>query len=85
MRQALPNWAQQTLARHAGDARHVMSMQQLEAGTTGDRIWDAMQHQLNITGAHSPCAADMHCTSTGLLKCADSHHACMHEVVRKLQ
>jgi len=26
-------------------------MQQLEQGTTGDHIWDAMQHQLNTNGA----------------------------------
>ncbi|CAL8462237.1 g1768 [Coccomyxa elongata] len=48
--QALPQWAQQTLARHSGDAREVKTMQQLEQGTTGDHIWDAMQHQLNTTG-----------------------------------
>lgn len=50
MAQALPNWAQQTLQRHAGDARELKTMAQLEAGTTGDAIWDAMQHQLNVTG-----------------------------------
>jgi deoxyribodipyrimidine photo-lyase len=49
--QALPQWAQQTLARHAGDARECKSTQQLEEGTTGDPIWDAMQHQLKTTGA----------------------------------
>ena len=53
--QALPQWAQQTLARHAGDARECQSMEQLEEGTTGDHIWDAMQHQLKSTGVPTPC------------------------------
>ncbi len=50
--QALPQWAQQTLARHSSDAREVKSMEQLEQGQTGDAIWDAMQHQLKTTGKH---------------------------------
>jgi hypothetical protein len=48
--QALPKWAQETLARHSSDSREVKSMQELEEGRTGDAIWDAMQHQLKTTG-----------------------------------
>ena len=49
--QALPQWSQQALQQHAGDAREIKSLEQLESGTTGDVIWDAMQHQLKTYGA----------------------------------
>ena len=49
--QVLPKWAQKTLRAHQGDRREIKSQQQLEQGTTGDEIWDALQHQLNTTGA----------------------------------
>lgn len=48
--QVLPNWAQKTLNAHKGDRRDLKSLEQLEKGTTGDKIWDALQHQLNVTG-----------------------------------
>lgn len=46
----LPQWAQKTLKAHKGDKRELKSLEQLEKGTTGDEIWDALQHQLNVTG-----------------------------------
>jgi len=47
----LPAWAYQTLADHRGDRReHVFSLEELEAGVTGDELWDASQHQLLRTG-----------------------------------
>ena len=49
----LPSWAQKTLKAHNGDRRELKTMEQLELGTTGDEIWDALQHQLNKTGLRS--------------------------------
>jgi hypothetical protein len=49
--QAVPRWARATLERHAADPRPRMSLAQLEAGGTGDALWDAMQRQLVLTGA----------------------------------
>ena len=51
--QALPSWAQKTLEKHASDARHEKSLEQLEQGKTGDALWDAAQQQLASTGL--PC------------------------------
>ena len=48
--QALPQWSQQALQQHMGDAREVKTLEQLENGGTGDDIWDAMQHQLKTYG-----------------------------------
>ena len=48
--QALPSWSQATLSRHAGDRRTLYTPQQLDAGTTGDKFWDAAQQQLATTG-----------------------------------
>ena len=48
--QALPDWSVKTLRGHASDQRDVKSVEQLERGETGDLIWDALQHQLNVTG-----------------------------------
>lgn len=45
--ESLPNWAQQTLAEHASDARpHVYSVDQFEAAETHDELWNAAQRQL---------------------------------------
>ena len=49
----LPSWAQKTLKAHNGDRRELKTMEQLELGTTGDEIWDALQHQLYKTGPWS--------------------------------
>lgn len=52
----LPQWAQDTLAAHAGDERDVKTLEQLEKGATGDQGWDAMQHQLVLTGVSNTCS-----------------------------
>jgi deoxyribodipyrimidine photo-lyase len=45
--ESLPEWARRTLAKHAGDRRpEVYSAAELEAGRTGDRLWNAAQMQL---------------------------------------
>jgi deoxyribodipyrimidine photo-lyase len=44
---AVPAWAQQTLARHAKDPREATyDRAALEAANTGDRLWNAAQRQL---------------------------------------
>jgi deoxyribodipyrimidine photo-lyase len=48
---SLPAWARKTLAEHAGDPRaQLYELPQLEAGTTGDPIWNAAQRQLVADG-----------------------------------
>ena len=43
----LPDWGRKTLAEHAADARPARySRQQLEAGETADRLWNAAQRQM---------------------------------------
>lgn len=45
--ESLPDWAQQTLAKHASDTReHFYSREQFEAGQTHDELWNAAQRQL---------------------------------------
>ncbi|UCC85329.1 MAG: deoxyribodipyrimidine photolyase [Gemmatimonadota bacterium] len=45
--QTLPDWAQKTLAEHAGDRRpHVYTLEELEGAATHDRIWNAAQTEL---------------------------------------
>lgn len=45
--ESLPDWAQQTLAKHAQDVRpYVYSLEQFEAAQTHDRLWNASQRQL---------------------------------------
>lgn len=56
--QALPSWAQKTLEKHSSDPRHEKSLQQLERGQTGDKLWDAAQQQLADTGTHLLHARD---------------------------
>ena len=46
-----PAWALKTLAKHAGDRRPVLyTREQLEAGETGDPLWNAAQKEMLITG-----------------------------------
>ncbi len=46
-----PDWALKTLAKHSGDRRPVLySATQLEAGDTGDPIWNAAQKEMVLTG-----------------------------------
>jgi photolyase PhrII len=47
---ALPPWAQATLAEHADDPRAVIDHETLSRGLTGDAYWDAMQRSLRIHG-----------------------------------
>lgn len=53
MRQVVPQWAQKTLERHAADPRPLVTLAELETGSTGDELWDAMQQQLVLTGARA--------------------------------
>ena len=49
--ESLPNWAQETLAEHAGDRReYVYSLQEFESAQTHDALWNAAQRQLLIEG-----------------------------------
>ncbi len=44
---SLPDWAQQTLAEHAGDPRdYVYDLEQFESASTHDPLWNAAQTQL---------------------------------------
>lgn len=48
---ALPTWALKTMAEHRGDARQeVYTPEQIEAGQTGDELWNATQRELVNTG-----------------------------------
>ena len=48
---AIPEWAQKTLAEHAGDPReHRYSLEELESAATHDEIWNAAQRELLIEG-----------------------------------
>lgn len=45
--ESLPDWAQETLAEHAGDKRDpVYTLEQLEEARTYDELWNAAQRQL---------------------------------------
>jgi len=45
--ESLPDWAQETLRAHAGDARpYVYSLAELETAATHDEVWNAAQRQL---------------------------------------
>jgi len=49
--ESLPDWAQQTLKKHARDERpHVYSLAQLESAATHDVLWNAAQTQLAREG-----------------------------------
>jgi len=46
-----PAWALKTLAKHADDPRPILfTAARLEAGETGDPLWDASQKEMLITG-----------------------------------
>jgi deoxyribodipyrimidine photo-lyase len=48
---AIPDWARKTLAEHAGDARpHAYSEEELAAGETHDRYWNAAMREMRETG-----------------------------------
>ncbi len=45
--ESLPDWAQQTLQKHAGDPRpYVYSLEEFENAQTHDDLWNAVQMQL---------------------------------------
>lgn len=47
----LPEWARRTLDDHRQDRRRALfSLEALEAGATGDELWDASQHEVLKTG-----------------------------------
>lgn len=49
--ESLPDWAQETLRKHASDRReHVYTAAQLDAATTHDLLWNAAQRQLKGEG-----------------------------------
>jgi deoxyribodipyrimidine photo-lyase len=46
-----PEWARQTLAKHAADHRpYVYTAKQLEAAETHDELWNAAQTEMVVTG-----------------------------------
>jgi hypothetical protein len=47
---ALPPWARATLDAHCLDVRELVSMERLERGRTGDRLWDLAQRSLVTQG-----------------------------------
>lgn len=49
--QGFPDWAQQTLIKHAADPRaNVYSYEQLESGKTHDKLWNAAQEEMVKSG-----------------------------------
>lgn len=48
---ALPAWVQRTMDEHVTDPRPASyTLEELEAGRTGDRLWNASQHELVTSG-----------------------------------
>ena len=48
---ALPDWVQRTMAEHVNDPRPALyDLEELEAGRTSDRLWNASQHELVTQG-----------------------------------
>lgn len=48
---ALPAWVQRTMEEHARDPRpHLYDLEELEGAHTGDRLWNASQHELVSQG-----------------------------------
>jgi deoxyribodipyrimidine photo-lyase len=51
---ALPEWARRTLDDHRADGRQALfSLEALEAGATGDELWDASQYEMVCNGKMS--------------------------------
>jgi deoxyribodipyrimidine photo-lyase len=49
--ESLPEWAQRTLAKHAGDPRdHTYTLGEFDAAATHDPLWNAAQNQLRREG-----------------------------------
>jgi deoxyribodipyrimidine photo-lyase len=48
---SLPDWVQRTMAEHVNDPRpQRYALEDLESATTGDRLWNASQHELVSQG-----------------------------------
>ncbi len=48
---AVPEWAQATMRKHAGDKRaHLYTLEQLERAETADELWNASQREMLATG-----------------------------------
>lgn len=48
---SLPEWAKESIARHAEDSReHVYSLEEFEQAQTHDELWNAAQRQLLVEG-----------------------------------
>ena len=48
---SLPDWVQRTMAEHANDPRpQLYDLEDLEGALTGDRLWNASQHELVTQG-----------------------------------
>lgn len=48
---SLPDWVQRTMAEHVNDPRpQRYALEELESATTGDRLWNASQHELVSQG-----------------------------------
>ncbi len=48
---ALPDWVQETMREHVGDERpEIFSLEELENCETYDKLWNATQREMNITG-----------------------------------
>lgn len=49
--ESLPDWAKKTMREHAGDKRPaIFSPEQIELGTTDDKLWNAAQREAIETG-----------------------------------
>ncbi|MEZ5428270.1 MAG: deoxyribodipyrimidine photo-lyase [Pyrinomonadaceae bacterium] len=48
---SLPDWVQQTMRDHVRDERQkIYSLEELQAGETGDELWNAAQREMLLTG-----------------------------------
>lgn len=49
---AFPEWARKSLEKHRGDARdHLFTVEQMEACSTHDKLWNAAQAEMEIKGS----------------------------------
>ena len=48
--ESLPGWARESLEKHAGDDRDLLTLEDLEEGRTYDELWNATQGQLRAEG-----------------------------------
>ena len=48
--ESLPQWARDTIAAHSSERRRLYDFDTLDAGSTGDPVWNAAQRQLKSEG-----------------------------------